>query len=137
MYYDDGNSSISLLVQGPYIVYCYFNVSSKDVYKIKELYGEESWIKSKPIIIAYEETKEKEVKIYEEYIDPFADNWFITLDRCNIQVLVKLCRKLENGTILPIATSNKVTTLTDKESSNNKVKFIKVIESIQDKIYSY
>ncbi|KOA20180.1 hypothetical protein CLHOM_13790 [Clostridium homopropionicum DSM 5847] len=135
--YDDGNSSVSLLVQGSYTIYCYFNISSKDVYKIKELYGEESWKKSKSMIIVYEFTNEKEIKIYEEHIDPFADNWFITLNRCNIQVLVKLCRKFENGTILPIATSNKVTTLTNKESSNNKVKFIKVCEFVQDKIYSY
>lgn len=137
MYYDDGNSSISLLVQSSYIVYCYFNVSSKDIYKIKEMHGEESWAKSKPTIIAYEVIKEKEVKIYEEQIDPFADNWFIRLNKCNIEILVKLCRKLEDGTLITIAASNKVTSLIDRESSNNKVKFIKVYESVQDEIFSY
>lgn len=99
-----------LLVQNPYTIFCYFNIESSIVKGFQEKYGFNSWDSSKPILKVYsiENGEAKEIKTI--FLDLKADNWYINLDRDNLNLFVKLGRLLPDDSFASIRVSNTVAT---------------------------
>lgn len=120
--------SIVLMVQGIRKLFCYYTISPIIVKKFEDLYGENSWNDSKPILKVYwiDNGLVKEMKTI--YLDPFANSWYIDIDRDDIDVFVKLGRILPNNKLETIATSNIVTTPRGHQSEDRKVYYIDTSE---------
>lgn len=123
---DYNNSFIILMLQRPYVAFCYYNVAKSTIKKFENTYGEGSWENSKPLLKVYkiEEDGEKELQSLD--LDKLADNWYICLNESNLDVLVKLGRLLPTGEFVCIATSNSVTAPRNDEDENKEVNYIDV-----------
>lgn len=130
MNYDD-KSSITLMEQSAHTVYCYYNISSKTIKEFEDVYGENSWKDSKPVLVVYKEEEGNREKIDYIYIDPFANNWFIKLKDSGIKIFVKLCRELKGTNIATIAISNSVISLKDAEATEGEIKYIDIFENME------
>lgn len=125
---ENDKSSIVLMVQGIGKIFCYYTISPITVKKFEDLYGENSWNSSKPILKVYclDNGLTKEMKTI--YLDPFASNWYIDVNRDDTDVFVKLGRMLPNNKFELIATSNTVTTPRGHQSQDNQVYYIDTSE---------
>ncbi|GAB6148987.1 MULTISPECIES: DUF4912 domain-containing protein [Clostridium] len=125
-------SSIVLMVQSSHKVFCYYTISPMTIKDFQDIYGEDSWKNSKPVLKVYEvdEGKSKEVEMI--YLDVFADNWYINLTKANVHVFVKLGRLLPNNKFVSIAMSNTVVTPRDSESYNRDICYIDVSKDYDD-----
>ncbi|WMJ81054.1 DUF4912 domain-containing protein [Clostridium sp. MB40-C1] len=121
-FYD--KSSIVLMVQNPYTVFCYYNISDSDIKKIQNLYGKDSWETSKPILKVYEICDNTEEDISTIYLDPFADNWYVNLNKDDMKIKVEIGRILDEKDEIILAVSNVVKTPKGKESENSQVLYI-------------
>src|SRR3712207_4425642 len=74
----------------------------------------------------------KEIKTI--YIDIFADNWYINLDKSNINVFVKLGRILPNDKFVFIAISNTVITPRNCQSDNTDIFYIDISKDCKEYI---
>jgi hypothetical protein len=103
-------TSLVLLAQSPYTIFCYFNIEPSIVKGFEEKYGFNSWDLSKPIIKVYSiaEGEAKEIKTI--FIDLKADSWYINLEKDNLTLFLKLGRLLPDDSFVPIRVSNIVTT---------------------------
>ncbi|MCY6957810.1 DUF4912 domain-containing protein [Clostridium brassicae] len=135
-FYD--KSSIVLMVQNPYTVFCYYNISDVDIRSIEDIYGKNSWETSKPILKVYEICDNTEKEISTIYLDPFADNWYINLNKDDISVKVEIGRILESKDEITLAVSNVVKTPRGKESENTQVLYLDTsLWKTSTKIYNY
>lgn len=107
-------SSIYLSVQSAYKVFCYFNVSPFDVKRFEDSFGPGSWGKGVPVLRIYMIDENLKETTKDLYINPFADNWFINLDKGGLSLHVKLLRKYGEK-FAGIAYSNTVLTPSLKE----------------------
>lgn len=114
-------SKIVLMVQSARRVYCYFSVSPLFIKEFSDKHGEALWSSSKPVLKVYELQGDEEKEIESIFIDTFADNWYIDLNKDAIDILVKLKRLLPDNTYIDVATSNKVTTPRMVESQDTSV----------------
>lgn len=119
-------SMLVLLVQNCNNVFCYFNISPITVKQFEDKYGENSWRNSKPAIKVYEIVNGCSKEIKTILIDPFANNWYVHLDKDDMDVFVKLGRILPDDTYAPFAVSNTVTTPRSKQSDDTTVCYIDV-----------
>lgn len=126
---DVDKSSIVLLVQNARNVFCYFSVSAVEIKEFQDRYGENSWKNSKPVIKVYEVINGIASEVKMIYIDAFADNWFIHLDKDDMDVFVKLGRVLADDTFAAVAVSNTVTTPRDSQSGDSAVYYVDVSEN--------
>ena len=119
-------SSLILMVQSSRKLFCYFNISPMDVKEFKETYGENSWKDSKPAIkvCLVENGVAKEIKTI--LIDVFADNWYIDMERDDVDVFVELGRLLLDNTFYVFAVSNTITTPREHESADTGVYFVDI-----------
>lgn len=124
----DEKSNIVLMVQGASRVFCYFNISPITIKEFEDRYGEVSWKISKPAIKVYcvENGIAKEIKTI--FIDDFADNWYINMDRGDQDIFIKLGRILPDNTFAALAVSNTVTTARNYESEDSSVYFVDISE---------
>ncbi|MFL0250796.1 DUF4912 domain-containing protein [Clostridium neuense] len=125
---DEDKSSIVLLVQNSHRVFCYFSVSAVEIKGFQDRYGENSWKNSKPVLKVYEVINGIVSEIKTIYIDAFANNWFINLEKDDIDVFVKLGRVLVDDTFVALAVSNTVTTPRDKQSGDSAVYYVDISE---------
>lgn len=126
---DEDKSSIVLLVQNANNVFCYFNVSAVEIKEFQDRYGENSWKNSKPVIKVYEVVNGIASEVKTIYINAFADNWFIHLDKDDMDVFVKLGRMLADDTFVAFAVSNTVTTPRSSQSGDSAVYYVDVSEN--------
>lgn len=125
-------SSIVLMVQSAHKIFCYYTISPMTIKDFQDIYGEDSWKNSKPVLKVYEveEGIAKELEMI--YLDVFADNWYINLTKPNIHVFVKLGRVLPNDKFVSIAMSNTVITPRDSESHNKDICYIDVSKAYDE-----
>lgn len=123
-------SNIVLMVQSASRVFCYFNVSSVTIREFENRYGESSWKNSKPVIKVYfvENGIAKETKTI--FIDDFANNWYINMDRGDKDIFIKLGRVLPDNTFYAFAVSNTVTTPRSYESEDTSVYFVDLSQNV-------
>lgn len=126
---DEDKSSIVLLVQNARNVFCYFSVSAVEIKEFQDRYGENSWKNSKPVIKVYEVVNGIASEVKMIYIDAFADNWFIHLDKDDMDVFLKLGRVLADDTFAAVAVSNTVTTPRDSQSGDSAVYYVDISEN--------
>lgn len=119
-------SMLVLLVQNSNNVFCYFNISPITVKQFEDKYGENTWRNSKPAIKVFEIVNgcSKEVKTI--FIDPFANNWYVHLDKDDMDIFIKLGRVLPDDTFAAFAVSNTVTTPRSKQSADTSISYIDV-----------
>ena len=129
---NDDSSILTLLVQNPYTVFCYFNVTPMMIKEFEDIYGENSWKNSKPVLKVYEVINGDAIEIKQIYVDALANNWFINLDKDGIDVFVKLGRMLPNGKFVTFSVSNLVTTPKDYQSCDDNVYYVDVSQSFED-----
>ncbi|MDP4144290.1 MAG: DUF4912 domain-containing protein [Bacillota bacterium] len=129
---NDDKSILVLMVQNSHNVFCYFNVSAMTKKEFQDRYGENSWRNSKPVLKVYsvENGNAKEIKTI--FIDNFANNWYIKLDRDDLDVFVKLGRMLPDNTFAAFAISNTVTTPRAHQSGDTAVYFVDVSQNFGD-----
>lgn len=127
-------SSIILMVQSYHVVFCYYTISPMTIKEFEDMYGEGSWIGSKPILKVYEIEKGISKEIETIYLDVFADNWYINLYKPNIDVFVKLGRILPNDKFVSIAISNTVITPRDSKDENSEVYYIDISKHYKEDI---
>jgi len=119
---------IVLMVQSANTLFCYYNISPITLKEFTDKYGEGSLQNSKAALKVYSVDNGVEKELQTIFIDPFADNWYIHLDKGDIDVFVKLGRYLENNTFVEFAVSNIVTTPRLGESEDRRVYYIDVSE---------
>lgn len=117
-------SYIVLMVQSAHVVFCYYNISPMNIKEFEDTYGQDSWKNSRLTLKVYEKRDEEAKEIETIYLDKFADNWYINLNRANLDVFVKLGKMLPSEKFVSIVTSNIVTTPRDEESENKEVHYI-------------
>lgn len=131
----DNKFALALLVQNAYTVFCYFSISPLMIKDFEDKNGEGSWKNSKPIIKVFEINNGvvNEIKIV--FLDDFADNWFINLDKTGIDVFIKLGRILPDDTFVPLALSNTVTTPRSDRSNDSALYYVDVSNRIVSEMY--
>ncbi|SHH24838.1 DUF4912 domain-containing protein [Clostridium grantii] len=127
-------ASITLLVQGAKKVFCYFEIPQKIKNNFDEVYGEEFWKKSKPILKVFQVENENIEEIKKIYLDKIADNWYIELENDNIKIFLELGREHLNGMYVSLAKSNEVVTPPEAQSTVKSVTYLDL--SNEDSIHS-
>lgn len=117
-------STVVLMVQNVHTLFCYYNISQKDVNEFKKKYGEYSLKNSKPVIKIYKVTGGCADELKTVYIDEIADNWYINLDDEDTDIFIKVGRIFPNNTFAAFCVSNTVTTPRGHESSDNSVYYV-------------
>ncbi|MCD3351542.1 DUF4912 domain-containing protein [Clostridium botulinum D/C] len=130
MHYE--KSSIVLMPQSTHVVFCYYNISSMTIKDFEDIYGEDSWKNSKPVLKVYEVDDGIAKEIETIYLDVFADNWYINLDKTNIHVFVKLGRILADDKFVSIAISNTVITPRESQSDNTDICYIDISKDYRE-----
>ncbi|MBC8059269.1 MAG: DUF4912 domain-containing protein [Clostridiaceae bacterium] len=103
-------TSLVLLVQNPYTIFCYFNLENSIVKVFEEKYGFHAWDLSKPILKVYSIENGGIKELQTIFLDLKADNCYINLERDNLNLFVSLGRLLSADSFIPITVSNRVTT---------------------------
>lgn len=101
---------IVLMPQSYKVIFCYYGIDEITINKFKRIYGEDFFKNSKPILKVYEVKDETHEEIQTVYLDDFADNWYINVNKANIFVYVKLGRVTTKNEFISIATSNTIAT---------------------------
>lgn len=121
-------SKIVLMVQNASTLFCYYNISPITFKEFTDKYGDNALQDSKPVLKVYYVNNSIAEELQTIFIDPFADNWYINLNRSDIDVFVKLGRYLSDETFVTFATSNIVTTPRLAESKDTRVYYVNVSE---------
>ncbi|SMC20734.1 Uncharacterized conserved protein [Clostridium acidisoli DSM 12555] len=127
---NDDNVTLTLLVQNSYTVFCYFNISPLIIKNFEDKNGEGAWKNSKPVLKVFEINNGISCEVKTIYLDAFANNWFINLDRCGVDLFVKLGRVLPDDTFISFAVSNTVTTPRDQQSNDTSVYYVDTSEKL-------
>lgn len=111
---------ITLMVQSAHTLFCYFNVNTHKKDKVKPDSNFKLFLK----VYSIENGIEKEIKAIE--IKDNADNWYINLERDDMDVFVKLVEKNSDNTFHTIGISNVVTTPRKYPSSDRNVYYLNI-----------
>ncbi|APM40602.1 DUF4912 domain-containing protein [Clostridium kluyveri] len=125
----DEKTSLVLMVQNSHRIFCYYNVSSMTVKEFEDRYGEALWINSKPVIKVYSVEDGIAKNIETIFIDPFADSWYIDIEKDDMDLFVKLGRIISGNKFVEFAVSNTVTTPRNSKSLDNSLYFLDVSQS--------
>lgn len=129
---ENKNSSIVLMVQNAYKAFCYYDISPLTVKKFEDMYGENMWRNSKPILKVFQVEQGIAKEIETIYLDAFANNWYINLNRDDMDIFVKLGRMLPDDRVVSIAFSNTVTTPRDRQAWNRDVYYVDVSKNYEE-----
>lgn len=119
-------SKIVLMVQNANTIFCYYTLSPRNLKEFTDQYGENALENSQPVLKVYHVNNGIVEELQTIFIDPFADNWYINLDRGDIDVFVKLGRYFSDEIFVCFATSNIVTTPRLLESQDRRAYYIDV-----------
>ena len=131
--YKYGHTVVRLLAQTPKTLFVYWEVSDHDIKTFKELYGDNFFSKTKPILIVHNLTLNK-TNIIE--INDFANCWYLNTEDSDCKYDIELARKFIettsnenddaniNNQYLYIAKSNNL------QSPNNHILFEKIQEFV-------
>lgn len=127
-----GNTVVRLLAQTPKTLFVYWEVSDSDIENFKKSYGDDFFIKTKPILVVHNLTLNKTTEVE---INDFANCWYLNTEDSDCKYDIELARKFietsstsTNAEVkknyLSIATSN------DLQSPNNHILFEKIKEFV-------
>lgn len=128
--YKYGNTVVRLLAQTPKTLFVYWEVSDSDIENFKKTYGDDFFIKTKPILVVHNTTLNKTTEIE---INDFANCWYLNIEDSDCKYDIELARKFIDETsseeasesgYLSIANSN------DIQSPNNHILFEKIHEFV-------
>jgi len=125
----DEKTSLVLMVQNSHRIFCYYNISSMTVKEFEDRYGEALWKNSKPVIKVYSVENGIANNIKTIFIDPFADSWYIDIEKDDMDLFVKLGRIISGNKFVAFAVSNTVTTPRDSKSLDSSLCFLDVSQS--------
>lgn len=117
-------SRLVLLIQNSNNIFCYFNISSLTVKEFEDRYGENSWNNSKPVLKVFRINNGDAEEYKTIYLDPFADNWYIHLDRDGMDLFLKYGRVLPNDNFAALVVSNTVTTPRVTYSADRSIYYV-------------
>lgn len=116
---------VKVLAQTPKMLFIYWEISDEDRSKLIDLYGENFFNSTKPVLIVYNDTLNYS---FEVTIDDFANSWYLHIDDANCQYHVELGRKPINhseqyGQPVYIPYYIYITSSNEMASPNNKILF--------------
>lgn len=116
---------VKVLAQTPKMLFIYWEISDEDRSKLIDLYGENFFNSTKPVLIVYNDTLNYS---FEVTIDDFANSWYLHIDDANCQYHVELGRKPINhsqqyGQLVYIPYYIYITSSNEMASPNNKILF--------------
>ena len=112
-----GQTIVKILYQNPTTLFVYWEISKQDIAHYKELYGENFFEITRPVLIVYNDTMHYHFEIG---INDFANSWYFHINDSNCDYRVALIRKPisynENLTkeYVYISSSNGIETPNDK-----------------------
>ena len=130
--YKYGETVVRLLAQTPKTLFVYWEVSEKDIENFKNIYGDDFFNKTKPILIVHNLTLDKTTEIE---INDFANCWYVNTEDSDCKFDIELARKFvtspsnsddnsKNNETVSIAKSNEL------QSPNNHILFEKIQEFV-------
>lgn len=105
----ENKANIVLLIQNAYTAFCYYNVPTESIRQFDKQYGNDSYNNSKPIIKVKIQKGNYCIEMDTITLDPFADNWYISLKEDDCDIFLELYRKLPDNREHFLAKSNIVT----------------------------
>lgn len=115
--YKYNQTVVKILYQNPTTLFVYWEISEQDISHYKELYGDNFFETTRPVLIVYNDTMHYHFEIG---INDFANSWYFNINDSNCDYRVELIRKpiSYNENIskdyVYISSSNKVETPNDK-----------------------
>lgn len=97
--YSYNKTTVKILAQTPKMLFVYWEISEDDQKRFKELYGENFFEETRPILIVYNNTMNYS---FEVEINDFANSWYIHINDSKNDYSVELGRK-------PLPTANRAT----------------------------
>lgn len=108
--YNYNQTIVKILAQTPKTLYIYWEISDSDIKKYKEIYGENFFETTKPILIIHNDTLHYSFEIE---INDFANSWYLHVNDENSKYIIELARR-------PITNnSSKINDYISITSSNN------------------
>lgn len=101
--------NIVLLIQNSYTAFCYYNVPADSIIEFDKFYGHDSYNNSKPILKVKVQKANYSYEMDTISLDPFADNWYVSLKEDDCDIFLELYRKLPDNREVLLAKSNIVT----------------------------
>lgn len=117
---------IKLLFQTPKTLFVYWDISDLDRQKFIDLYGNNFFSETKPVLVVYNKTLNYS---FELDINDFANCWYFDVENAECEYIIELGRRPISSIHLPnnylqIATSNKI------EIPNNRILFDKTSNTL-------
>lgn len=88
--YKYNQTIVKILYQNPTTLFVYWEISDKDIYHYKELYGDNFFEITRPVLIVYNDTMHYHFEIG---INDFANSWYFNINDSNCDYRVELIRK--------------------------------------------
>ena len=115
--YKYNQTVVKILYQNPTTLFVYWEISEEDIVHYKELYGDNFFEATRPVLIVYNDTMHYHFEIG---INDFANSWYFHINDSNCDYRVELIRKpiFYNENIqkeyIYISSSNRIETPNDK-----------------------
>jgi len=125
---------VKVLAQTPKMLFIYWEISEDDRNHFKNIYGEDFFNNTRPILVVYNDTMNYS---FEVEIDDFANSWYLHINDANCDYHIELGRKpikhelqkQNNSTYIPyyvyVTSSNEMTSPNNTILFNPKLKTIK------------
>jgi hypothetical protein len=88
--YKYNQTIVKILYQNPTTLFVYWEISDKDIKHYKELYGDNLFEITRPVLIVYNDTMHYHFEIG---INDFANSWYFNINDSNCDYRVELIRK--------------------------------------------
>lgn len=116
----ENKAYIILLIQSAYTAFCYYNISKEAILEFDKTYGKDSYNTAKPILKVKVKKGTNQHEMETIFLDPFADNWYISLSEDDCDIFLELYRKLPDSNEILLASSN-TTTVPRRDISNDLI----------------
>lgn len=103
-------AKVLLLIQNAYTAFCYFHIPHEAIVNFDKRFGKGMYNVAKPCLKVFKVINNNKHEIQSINIDPFTDNWYISLNAEDSDIYVELVRYTENNMSYTLGTSNIVTT---------------------------
>lgn len=127
---------VKILAQTPKTLYIYWEISDSDIKKYKDIYGENFFETTKPILIIYNDTLHYS---FEVEINDFANSWYLHVNDSNSKYRIELARRpitnnsSTSSNYISITSSNNIDSPNDHIlfNTDQKMVFFKNIKTNQ------
>lgn len=110
---------VKILAQTPNTLFIYWDISDEDRKKLEEIYGNDFFYTTKPVLIVHNETKNYSFEID---INDFANSWYLNITDTDCKYNIELGRRfINNANVLNENISNNINNYIYISSSNELV----------------